>query len=69
MEKLKETLERLFWKRNYISELEDRIIGLMAENGELEKKLRETERLNRGLASDLTYYKNKSKKAKKGGKE
>lgn len=69
MEKLKKTLERLFWKRKYIIGLERKIEMLKADYSVLERKLMETERLNRGLTSDLMFYKKKYKKSKKGGKE
>ena len=69
MEKLKKTLERLFWKRKYIRVLERQIRSLKAEYSVLERKLSETERLNRGLTSDLVFYKKKYKKSKKGGAE
>lgn len=69
MEKLKKTLERLFWKRKYIRVLERQIRSLKAEYSVLERKLMETEQLNRGLTSDLMFYKKKYKKSKKGGGE
>ena len=69
MEKLKKTLERLFWKRKYIRVLERQIRSLKAEYSVLERKLSETELLNRGLTSDLVFYKKKYKKSKKGGAE
>lgn len=69
MEKLKKTLERLFWKRKYISGLERQIRSLKDDYSVLERKLMETERLNRGLTSDLMFYKKKYKKSKKGGGE
>lgn len=67
MEKLKKTLERLFWKRKYIRVPEMKIEMLKADYNELAKKLKETEQLNRGLTSDLVFYKKKYKKSKKGG--
>ena len=69
MEKLKKTLERLFWKRRYIIGLERKIEMLKADYNELAKKLKETEQLNRGLTSDLMSYKKKCKNTKKGGKQ
>lgn len=69
MEKLKKTLERLFWKRRYILGLERKISSLNAKNNELAKKLKETEQLNRGLTSDLMFYKRRSRNIEKGGKK
>lgn len=69
MEKLKKTLERLFWKRRYIIGLERKIEMLKADYNELAKKLKETEQLNRGLTSDLMSYKKKCKNTKKGGQK